>query len=343
MRLVSYGSRPPPGGSRVAGARAHRCRRPRYCIILRSTLHATVVLALALPLSLITGVGSAAASDLPPGGSFVDDDGSVHEGYIEAIAARNITRGCDDDRFCPDRDVTRGEMAAFVSRVLRLPASTTDHFRDDDGHTFEAAINALADAGITYGCRDGSTYCPDDTVSRGEVAAFLRRAGDLPVPSGDRFVDDDGSEFEDAINALAAAGITSGCSADRFCPGDSTPRAQMATMLGRFMGLDPMIVPEPEIAPHDQSVDDSIRSWFPSNHGDAVRVARCESSLNPRAVNPNGFHGLFQIAKAYHRSAFERVTGVSWDEGIYNAYYNSQYARYLYDASGGWGPWSCKP
>ncbi|MGA7280180.1 MAG: hypothetical protein WBZ40_00210, partial [Acidimicrobiia bacterium] len=68
---------------------------------------------------------------LPPGGSFVDDDGNVHEGGIEAIAAAEITQGCNppaNDRYCPDRVVTRGQMAAFLSRALHLPATTTDYF-----------------------------------------------------------------------------------------------------------------------------------------------------------------------------------------------------------------------
>ena len=66
---------------------------------------------------------------LPPGGSFVDDDGNVHEGSIEAIAAAGITFGCDppaNDRYCPDQIVNRGQMAAFLARALDLPATDQD-------------------------------------------------------------------------------------------------------------------------------------------------------------------------------------------------------------------------
>ncbi|MGH2392791.1 MAG: hypothetical protein ACRDGH_04740, partial [Candidatus Limnocylindria bacterium] len=35
------------------------------------------------------------AAELPPGGTFIDDDLNVHEGYIEAIAAADVTRGCN--------------------------------------------------------------------------------------------------------------------------------------------------------------------------------------------------------------------------------------------------------
>lgn len=72
---------------------------------------------------------------LPPGGSFVDDDGNVHEGSIEAIYEAGITLGCNppvNDRYCPGQTVTRGQMAAFFVRSLGLPQTGTDHFDDDD-------------------------------------------------------------------------------------------------------------------------------------------------------------------------------------------------------------------
>ena len=88
----------------------------------------------------------------------------------------------------------------------------------------------------------------------------------------------------------------------------------------------------------------AIRTWFPDMPDKAIAVADCESGLNPRAVNPRGFHGLFQIAEEFHRSAFLRVTGQAWAEGIYTPYYNAQYARHLLDRVGGWSPWPvCGP
>jgi hypothetical protein len=69
-------------------------------------------------------------------------------------------------------------------------------------------------------------------------------------------------------------------------------------------------------------------------------VARCESGLNPGAVSAGGGnHGLFQI-NSVHRSAFTSVTGQPWD-AVYNAYYNAQFARHLYNSSG-WQPWGCR-
>ena len=54
------------------------------------------------------------------GGTFTDDDTSVFEADIEWMASTGITFGCnppDNDNYCPDRAVTRGQMAAFMHRL----------------------------------------------------------------------------------------------------------------------------------------------------------------------------------------------------------------------------------
>lgn len=122
------------------------------------------------------------AGTTPDGsGRFVDDDGSTHEGYIEAIAAEGITLGCnppDNDRFCPDDPVSRGQMASFLDRARELVATVIDFFTDDDGSTHEAAINRVAAAGITLGCdvADPARFCPGEAVSRAQMASFVGRA-----------------------------------------------------------------------------------------------------------------------------------------------------------------------
>ncbi|RMH69250.1 MAG: hypothetical protein D6683_16270, partial [Actinomyces sp.] len=81
------------------------------------------------------------------------------------------------DRYCPDRALTRAEMASLLVRALGL-APGPDRFVDDEGSTHEAAIDALAAAGITRGCNPpvGDRYCPDQPVTRAQMAAFLHRA-----------------------------------------------------------------------------------------------------------------------------------------------------------------------
>ena len=176
---------------------------------------------------------------------FVDDDDSVFEADIEWISARGITRGCNppvNDRYCPDSHVTRGQMAAFLVRAFGYSdAGGGDRFIDDDGSLFEADINRLATAGVTKGCDPptNSRFCPADSVTRGQMAAFLVRAfGYSDAGGGDRFIDDDGSVFEADIDRIAAADITRGCNPPantRFCPNDYVTRGQLAAFLHRAL------------------------------------------------------------------------------------------------------------
>jgi glucose/arabinose dehydrogenase len=202
--------------------------------------------------ALLTASGLApaeAGAQVPPGGTFWDDDGNVHEGMIEAIAAEQITVGCaDGGRYCPAERVTRGQMATFIARAFELPPANGDHFPDDGGSVHEPAINALFEAGIAAGYGDG-TFRPNDLVARQQMATFLARAmGLAPIP-GDRFADVQGIH-EPNVNAIADAGVTLGCNEDGtlFCPVDPVRRDQMASFLGRARGLAPVTPPPLRLA-----------------------------------------------------------------------------------------------
>ncbi len=173
------------------------------------------------------------------GYAYRDLAGSIFRDDIEALHDAGIAFGCNPpagDWFCPDRELRREEMAAFLTNALDLPPGP-DGFVDDDDSAFEAEIQALAQAGITRGCNPPTNdrFCPYQTVTRGQMAAFLRRAYDLPA-GPDAFDDDDDSIFEADINAVAQAGITRGCNPpanDRFCPDAPVTRGQMAAFLNR--------------------------------------------------------------------------------------------------------------
>ncbi len=145
-----------------------------------------------------------------------------------------------------------GLVLLATSGVLPLPASAAvPPFSDIDGHPFEADIEWLRQQGITGGC-GGGRFCPDSPVTRAAMASFLVRAFDLPPSATDPFVDDEGHPAEPDINALAAAGVTGGCAADRFCPSASVTRQQMASFLVRV--LDPGDATRDYFADDDRSV-----------------------------------------------------------------------------------------
>ncbi len=198
----------------------------------------------------------------PAAGGFNDIAGSVFEEDIEWLADTGITRGCnppDNTSFCPDDTVSRGQMAAFLRRALEdvLTADGGADFNDDSGSVFEEDIEWLAGTGITRGCNppDNTEFCPDETVTRGQMAAFLRRALEesLTATVGTDFTDDNGSVFEEDIEWLAGTGITRGCNPPdntRFCPDETVTRGQMTAFLRR--GLLQML----SAPPGDESLQD---------------------------------------------------------------------------------------
>ena len=100
---------------------------------------------------------------------------------ITWLGLAEVSKGCDpplNDHYCPDGNVTRGQMAAFLVRALGLTETGDVEFTDDNNSVFEDDIRRLAAAGITRGCNppDNDHYCPDDGITRGQMAAFLHRA-----------------------------------------------------------------------------------------------------------------------------------------------------------------------
>ncbi len=111
--------------------------------------------------------------DLPPAsdGRRFTDLASGQRDDVEALYAAGLTAGCGGDRFCPDRNLTREQMATFFTRALALDPVDASPFTDV-GPTHAGSIGALYRAGITRGCTK-STYCPTTNVSRDQTASML--------------------------------------------------------------------------------------------------------------------------------------------------------------------------
>ncbi|MCC6392313.1 MAG: BACON domain-containing protein, partial [Bryobacterales bacterium] len=168
---------------------------------------------------------------------------------ISLLKTNNISVGCGSWRFCPEAPVTRSEMAAFIIRALFGESFTfppTPYF-DDAGpsHPYFAYIQKLREIGVTNGCA-ATAYCPDATVTRGQMAAFLVRAR-LGVTANESFPFSPAPLFEDVstsnlfyayIQKMKQLGITDGCTATKYCPDDTNTRGQMSVFVVRGL-LDP--------------------------------------------------------------------------------------------------------
>jgi hypothetical protein len=112
-------------------------------------------------------------SDVPPGAYAYD--------FIEDFSTRKITSGCGTNTYCPSSAVTRAQMAVFLLRAehgssYAPPKATGTMFSDvPTSLQFAAWIEQLARESITLGCGDGQ-FCPNASVSRKQMAAFLARS-----------------------------------------------------------------------------------------------------------------------------------------------------------------------
>jgi hypothetical protein len=180
--------------------------------------------------------------------------------YIDAIYNAGVTVGCGTSNgvlnYCPSNDVTRGQMAAFIIRALygeSFQYTSAPYFSDvDASNPFFKYVQKMKDQGITAGCGNGN-YCPDDNVTREQMAAFLVRGTQVKnneAPEG--FTCNGGvncsttaAYFSDVpstdlffpyVQKLKELNITTVSSI--YNPAQDVPRDQMAAFISRaFPGL----------------------------------------------------------------------------------------------------------
>jgi len=179
-------------------------------------------------------------------------DGYWAEDYIYRLYASGITVGCSQipPLYCPELNVTRAEMAVFLERGINepgyLPPQGTGTLFADVPISYWAVnwIEQLYDDGITVGCDTNPLrYCPDQSVTRAEMAAFLLRskygAGYTPpkatIPP---FNDVPLAHWAvDWIAQLKLEGITTGFATGFYNPEGLVTRAEMAAFLVRTFEL----------------------------------------------------------------------------------------------------------
>ncbi|PIC56668.1 Parasporal protein [Sporosarcina sp. P12(2017)] len=193
----------------------------------------TIVGALLLACSL--SLSGTAASKQP----FPDVPSTKH--FAEAVnelATRNIIGGYPDGTFKPGNNITRGQAAAIIVKMIKLDMNHVKNpgFKDvSKANGYYNAIAALAEAGIIGGYEDGR-YGPNDPVKRGQFASILVKAFDLPrydfYGMKNPFKDIAGNQSHSAnILILHRLGITGGIAPDRFGLNQPVTRGQAAKMM----------------------------------------------------------------------------------------------------------------
>ncbi len=125
----------------------------------------------------------------PATGSIFNDVPETHwaAAWIEQLYTDGITGGCGNGNYCPENPVTRAQMAVFILKA-KYGADYTPPPLDYTGsgfadvpatNIFAPWIKQLAAEGITSGCGNGN-YCPNNPVTRAQMAVFLVSAFNLP-------------------------------------------------------------------------------------------------------------------------------------------------------------------
>ncbi len=179
-------------------------------------------------------------TDVAPGTYYFDATNIMYE--------LNITNGClaVPLMFCPNDTNTRGQMAKFI--VVAIEGGTsftynpTPYFTDVPAtYEFFSYIQKLYELGITNGCSSTPLmFCPDNGVTRGEMAAFIIRARYASIPfsysTTPYFTDVPASNpFFNYIQKMYEIGITNGCSSSplMYCPDSTVLRSEMAVFVVR--------------------------------------------------------------------------------------------------------------
>ncbi|MGA3027312.1 MAG: BACON domain-containing carbohydrate-binding protein [Bryobacteraceae bacterium] len=219
------------------------------------TAHITVA---GQPITVTQDFTSAQFADIPPSATFFD--------AANLMFQANVTTGCQQSSdpatrlYCPDDNVTRQEMAAFIVRAVTgttNPAiyNTTPYFNDvPSSNPFFPHIQKLMDLGITTGCsQNPPRFCPTDTIPRWEMAIFMIRA--RLTLYGAAFIFTAEPYFSDVPTNVESNGmpfpfiqrsfeehIANGCGGTLYCPDEVVTRGQMASFIMRGLFNQTMVI-----------------------------------------------------------------------------------------------------
>ena len=189
----------------------------------------SLFLALTMTVSLFT-VGAGAAEPI-----YRDTNGHWAAEAIEGFSRLGLIEGYNG-QFFPNKNITRGEMAVILDRLMDYQTAAKNSFSDLGEAFYTDAVLKANAVGVMLGS-DG-TVRPTEPITRQEAAVLLCRALGLEGGGSVAQFSDRGqiaSWAADAVGAMAAKKLLQGANG-MFRPTDAITRAETVAILDRALG-----------------------------------------------------------------------------------------------------------
>ena len=203
-----------------------------------------------------------------PAPAFTDIHNHWAADNILFAASRGLLSGTSDTTFSPNTGMTRGMFVTALGRLAGINPDSyqTGKFTDVKADAYYAPyVNWAAQNGIVEGVT-ATTFAPDTNINREQMAVIManyaKKLGyDLPKPlQAVTFADNAqiSSWAKDAVKSMQQAGILAGKNGNKFDPKGTATRAEVATVLRRFVE----IVIDPQTANGWQQNDSGQWSYY---------------------------------------------------------------------------------
>ena len=179
--------------------------------------------------------------------AFIDITGRWAADNILFAASRGLLSGTSDTTFSPDTGMTRGMFVTALGRLAGINPDSyqTGKFTDVKADAYYAPyVNWAAQTGIVEGVT-ATTFAPDTNINREQMAMIMKNYAaklgyDLPQTlKAVTFADNTqiSSWAKDAVKSMQQAGILAGKNENKFDPKGTATRAEVATVLRRFVEI----------------------------------------------------------------------------------------------------------
>ena len=182
-----------------------------------------------------------------PSAQFTDIGSHWAKESIDYVVGRGLLSGTTETTFAPDTAMTRGMLVTALGRLAGVDtkAYTTSSFTDVNADSaYHPYIEWAYKKGMIQGI-GSNQFAPDRAITREEIAViianFAKATGyTLPVTrEATTYADASsiGSTYKTAVTAMQQAGIMMGGTSNKFNPKSNATRAEVSSMLGRYIKL----------------------------------------------------------------------------------------------------------